>query len=89
MLLMVALFWGMSYWLMDVSLAEVGPFTLNALLFCRLLIAAVLAFPKLKTVNKATIKYSARIGFVLVIVYIGAPSALSIPCCQTQAFSVP
>jgi len=73
MLLMVALFWGVSYWLIDVSLAEVGPFTLNALRFLiAFLIAVTLSFPKLKTVNKATIKYSALIGFVLVIVYIGA-----------------
>jgi drug/metabolite transporter (DMT)-like permease len=73
MLLMVALFWGVSYWLMDVSLAEVGPFTLNALRFLiAFFIAAVFGFSKLKTVNKAAIKYSALIGFVLVIVYIGA-----------------
>jgi drug/metabolite transporter (DMT)-like permease len=73
MLLMVALFWGVSYWLIDVSLAEVGPFTLNALRFLiAFLIAVALGFPKLKTVSKTTIKYSALIGFVLVIVYMGA-----------------
>jgi len=73
MLLMVALFWGISYWLIDVSLTEIGPFTLNALRFLiSFLIAVILAFPKLKTVNRATIKYSAIIGFVLMIVYIGA-----------------
>ena len=73
MLLMVTLFWGVSYWLIDVSLAEVGPFTLNALRFLiAFSIAAIFAFPKLKTVNKATIKYSGMLGFVLLIVYIGA-----------------
>ncbi|HWQ79029.1 MAG TPA: DMT family transporter [Anaerovoracaceae bacterium] len=73
MLLLVALFWGVSYWLMDISLAEVEPFTLNALRFLiAFFIAVVFAFPKLKSVNRATIKYSALIGFVLMIVYIGA-----------------
>lgn len=73
MLLMVALFWGVSYWLMDISLTEVGPFTLNALRFLiAFFIAVILAFPKLKTINKTTLKYSVLIGFVLVIVYIGA-----------------
>lgn len=73
MLLMVTLFWGVSYWLIDISLAEVGPFTLNALRFLMaFFIALIIAFPKLKTVNKATLKYSAIIGIALLFVYIGA-----------------
>lgn len=73
MLLMVALFWGVSYWLMDVSLAEIEPFALNALRFLiAFLVAVILAFPKLKTVNKKTLKYSAMIGIALFFVYIGA-----------------
>lgn len=73
MLLMVALFWGVSYWLMDVSLAETGPFTLNALRFMiAFLIAVALTFPKLKTVNKKTLKFSAIIGVALFFVYVGA-----------------
>lgn len=73
MLLMVTLFWGVSYWLIDVSLAEVGPFTLNALRFLiAFFIAVIFAFPKLKTVNRTTMKYSAIIGFALLFVYIGA-----------------
>lgn len=73
LLLLVTLFWGISYWLIDVSLAEVGPFTLNALRFLiAFFIAAALAFPKLKTVNRETLKYSALIGVALVFVYIGA-----------------
>ncbi|HVI41336.1 MAG TPA: DMT family transporter [Anaerovoracaceae bacterium] len=73
MLLMVTLFWGVSYWLIDVSLTEVGPFALNALRFLiAFFIAVVFAFPKLKTVNKVTMKYSAVIGFALLFVYIGA-----------------
>jgi drug/metabolite transporter (DMT)-like permease len=73
MLLMVTLFWGVSYWLVDVSLAEVGPFTLNALRFLvAFFIAVIFAFPKLKTVDRVTLKYSAIIGFALLFVYIGA-----------------
>ena len=73
MLLMVTLFWGVSYWLIDVSLAEVEPFALNAMRFLiAFFIAGVFAFPKLKTVDKTTMKYSAIIGFALLFVYIGA-----------------
>jgi drug/metabolite transporter (DMT)-like permease len=73
LLLLITLFWGISYWLIDVSLAEVGPFGLNALRFLiAFFIAVVFAFPKLKTVSRETIKYSALIGIALLFVYIGA-----------------
>ncbi len=73
MLVLVTLFWGISYWLIDISLEEVEPFTLNALRFLiAFLIALLFAFPKLKTVNRTTIKYSALIGVALLFVYIGA-----------------
>lgn len=73
LLLMVTLFWGVSYWLIDVSLAELGPFTLNALRFLiAFFIALLFAFPKLKTINRTTMKYSAIIGVALLFVYIGA-----------------
>lgn len=73
MLLLVTLFWGVSYWLIDVSLEDVDPFMLNALRFLiAFAVAVVFAFPKLKTVNKVTLKYSAGIGVALLFVYIGA-----------------
>jgi drug/metabolite transporter (DMT)-like permease len=73
MLMLVTLFWGVSYWLIDVSLTEVEPFTLNALRFLIAFITAVVfAFPKLKTVNRTTLRYSALIGVALLFVYIGA-----------------
>lgn len=73
MLLLVTLFWGVSYWLIDVSLTEVNAFMLNALRFLIAFFAAfVLAFPKLKTVNRITLKYSAILGIALLFVYIGA-----------------
>ena len=73
MLVMVTLFWGISYWLIDISLSEIDEFTLNSMRFLiSFFIAAVFAFPKLKSVNLITLKYSAGLGFVLVFVYIGA-----------------
>lgn len=73
MLLMVTLCWGVSYYLVDVSLEDMGPFTLNANRFLiAFVVACILAFPKLKNVTKATLKYSVLLGFALVFVYIGA-----------------
>lgn len=73
MLVLVTLCWGVSYYMMDVSLGDVGPFTLNAFRFLgAFAIAMILAFPKLKTVNGTTLKYSVLVGAALVFVYIGA-----------------
>ncbi|MDO4552323.1 MAG: DMT family transporter [Bacillota bacterium] len=72
-LIMVALFWGVSYLLMDVSLADVESFNLNALRFLiAFFIAAAFSFPKLRSVNKVTLKYSAVLGALFVLVFIGA-----------------
>lgn len=73
MLLFITGCWGVSYYLMDISLADLDPFTLNAHRFLfAFLAAAVLSWPKLKSVNKTTLKYSFYIGCSLVVVYIGA-----------------
>lgn len=73
MLVLVTLCWGVSYYMMDVSLTDVGPFTLNTFRFLgAFVIALILAFPKLKTINKTTLKYSMFVGIALVFVYIGA-----------------
>ncbi len=73
MLLLVTLCWGVSYYLVDVSLNDMGSFTLNANRFLiAFAVAAVLAFPKLKNVSKETLKYSVLLGTALVFVYIGA-----------------
>ena len=73
MLVLVTLCWGVSYYLIDVALAELGPFTLNAYRFLgAFLIAGIIAFKKLKTVNMETLKYSFLVGSALVFVYIGA-----------------
>ncbi len=73
MLLVVTLCWGMSYYLMDLSLTELDPFNLNALRFLgAFAVAALLSWKKLKTVSRATLKYSLFVGFALFLVYIGA-----------------
>lgn len=72
MLILVTLCWGVSYYMTDVSLADVGPFTLNSFRFLgAFAISLILAFPRLKTVNKTTLKYSMLVGIALVFVYIG------------------
>ncbi|MBO4990894.1 MAG: DMT family transporter [Firmicutes bacterium] len=73
MLLMVTAFWGISYLLMDLALTEMGAFSLNAFRFIgAFLLAAICFFPRVKTVNRTTLKYSAMVGFALLFVYIGA-----------------
>lgn len=73
MLVLVTLFWGVSYILMDISLEQMGPFNLNAMRFLiAFFIAGIFSFNQLKTVNKTTLMYSALVGFALVFVYIGA-----------------
>lgn len=73
MLVLVTLCWGVSYYLMDLSLDELGPFMLNAYRFLgAFLIAVVFTFGKLKSVNRETLKYSILVGMALVVVYIGA-----------------
>ena len=73
MLLVVVLFWGVSYLLVNISLTEVETFNLNALRFLIAFFAAgAVGFKHLKGVNKITIKYAALLGFILMFVYIGA-----------------
>ena len=73
MLIVVTLCWGVSYYLMDISLADMDPFTINAHRFLgAFFIAAALTWKKVKNVNKITLKYSVLVGISLVFVYIGA-----------------
>lgn len=70
MLLLVTLFWGISYYLMNISLSDMGPFTLNAHRFIMAFaVAILLAFPRFKKVTSETLKYSAVLGLALVLVY--------------------
>lgn len=73
MLILITMFWGVSYYLSDISLTDMGSFTLNANRFLIAFFCAVLlTFPKLKNVSKNTLKYSIMVGASLTVVYIGA-----------------
>jgi len=73
MLLFVTVAWGASYYLTDLSLRDMGSFTLNANRFLiAFIVAVVLTFPKIKNVSKETLKYSVILGIALLFVYIGA-----------------
>jgi len=73
MLLVVVLFWGISYLLIDVSLTELETFNLNAFRFLMaFFIAAIAGAAHLKNVNTLTLRYAALLGFVLMLVYMGA-----------------
>ncbi len=72
-LLLVTLCWGVSYLLMDISLTDLDPFTLNAFRFLgAFVIAAAVSWKRIRTVNRQTLKYSLIVGLALVVVYIGA-----------------
>lgn len=72
MLVLVTLCWGISYYLTDLCLREMESFNLNALRFLgAFAVAALVAFPKLKGVNKTTLKYAFLIGLSLVFAYTG------------------
>lgn len=73
LLVLVTLCWGVSYYLMDICLAELETFNLNAFRFLgAFIIAAIVAFPKLRGVNRTTLKYAFFIGISLIFVYMGA-----------------
>lgn len=87
MLLVVTLCWGISYYLTDLSLAELDPFTLNAYRFLgAFFIAGLLSWKKIKTVNKTTLKYSVLVGLALVFVYIGSTFGLKYTTLSNSGF---
>lgn len=70
MLLVVTLCWGLSYYLVDISLKFMEPFTLNAFRFIiAFMISGIFAFQKLRNISKATLKYSIILGIILVAIY--------------------
>ena len=72
-LFLITFCWGVSYFLMDICLGEIDPFTLNAFRFIiAFIIAAILSGKKLFNVSKETILYASLVGFLMVFVYIGA-----------------
>ena len=72
-LVLVTLFWGVSYYLVDLCLEELQPMNLNAFRFLLAFLAlAPIFWKKLRHVSRATLQYSAIIGALLVGVYAGA-----------------
>jgi len=73
MLVMVTMFWGVSYFMIDLSLTEMGTFTLNMYRFMgAFVVAAAFSFPKLKNVSRTTLKYSFYLGIILFFTYTSA-----------------
>lgn len=87
MLLVVTLCWGVSYYLMDLSLEDMGPFTLNAHRFIiAFIVAGIFAFPKLKKPSKATLKYAVLLGAALIGVYAGATFGIKYTTLSNSGF---
>ncbi|NLY82558.1 MAG: DMT family transporter [Clostridiales bacterium] len=77
MLSFVTLSWGVSYYMMDLCLQEMGTFTLNAYRFVLGFIFAYAFFSKkMKNISKTALLYGALIGLVLTIMYISATEAV-------------
>lgn len=72
-LISVTLCWGISFYLVDVCFSEMETFTQNSFRFLgAFLFAGIIAFPKLRTVNKTTLKYACLVGIALAVVYTGS-----------------
>lgn len=72
-LVLVTLFWGVSYCLVNLCLSELQPMNLNAFRFLlAFLVLAPIFWKKVRHASRATLKYSVIIGTLLVGVYAGA-----------------
>lgn len=72
-LVLVTLFWGFSYYLVDISLAELPEMTLNAMRFVLAFVVLAIIFHKrVFTASPQTLKYSLYVGLLLVLVYTGS-----------------
>lgn len=70
LLLLVALGWGFSFYLVDITLQYMGPFMLNSYRFIiAFLVIGMFSFNKLKNPSRNTLKYSLIIGIVFFIAY--------------------
>lgn len=73
MVTMVAVLWGFSYYMVSISLGELGTFALNSYRFIgAFAVAMTIAFKSLRKVNRDTVKYAALLGMVLTTVYVFA-----------------
>lgn len=73
MLVLVTFCWGISYFLMDVSMTDMGPLTLNMYRFIGAFAAAgIFGYKKMRNISRSTLKYAILIGVMLFLVYNGA-----------------
>ena len=73
MLLLVSLCWGVSYFMMDICLRELGTFTLNIYRFVGAFFLIVLLFPrKMRHISRTTARYAFFVGIALYFTYFGA-----------------
>lgn len=73
MLLCVTICWGVSYFLMDLCMEEMDPFTLNTYRFLgAFTVAGILTFPRLRSVNRTTMKYAFLVSIIITVVYVAA-----------------
>lgn len=86
-LLAITVFWGFSYFLVDLSLQALPVFLLNALRFIlAFLIAAIVFYPKLIKTNKITVKYSAILSGILTAAYTTATFGLQYTSLSNAGF---
>ncbi|MBQ9961626.1 MAG: DMT family transporter [Firmicutes bacterium] len=87
MILLVTLGWGTSYYLTDISLTEMDPFTLNSYRFLgAFCVAAIICCRKLVNVTRETLRYSLIIGISLFFVYIGSTFGVKYTTLSNAAF---
>ncbi|MCR5134522.1 MAG: DMT family transporter [Clostridiales bacterium] len=73
MLLLVSLCWGVSYFMMDICLRDLGTFTLNIYRFVGAFLLIVLLFPKkMRHISRLTARYAVFVGIALYFTYFGA-----------------
>ncbi len=87
MLLIVTLFWGVSYYLMDISLKEVPTFTLNAYRFLgAFFVAFIFSYKSMIKINKMTLFAGGVVGITLSFVYMFATIGVQNTTLSNSAF---
>lgn len=77
LLVLVTGFWGCSYYLSDLALAEMPPFALCAFRFLlAFALLGIVLFPKLRQVSRKTLLWAIPAGLSLTLTYIGATVGL-------------
>ena len=86
MLVLVTLGWGASFYLIDITLADMGPFTLNAFRFIlAFLVVVVFSFRRLK-IHWITIRYALIAGTMMAVAYITSTYGIMYTTMSNAAF---